>query len=165
MHKKGEKRHNWTRRWFELNDGRLVYSESMGGAVKGEVGMATATDVRPSTREGAEELEIQLVCGSGREYNLRCDNSSSCHRWLQALNEGMAAARQSPVEEVTKGYLLKKGEKRTNWGRGAGSSSKALCSYTTWSRTAANARAHAWVTVSTTEIIARGLNRGRDSVS
>ena len=110
MLKKGEKRTNWSRRWFVLDHaGMLRYYESAeeGAELKGEIKLAAAagcTEIRPSTHPKAEPAEIEIAC-TERTYRFRPDNTESQAGWFRGFSStGLLSslASRPDVEELTR---------------------------------------------------------------
>ena len=81
MHKKGDKRTNWSRRWFVLDPaGLLKYFETANSAeLKGEISLTPANgcvEIRPSTHPKAEPAEIEIEVAD-RTFRVRPDNAES----------------------------------------------------------------------------------------
>ena len=69
--KKGEKRHNWSCRWFVLTATKLQYFDehSVSAKLKGELDLAALAEIRRSTHPKAELFEIELQCRDEQLHN------------------------------------------------------------------------------------------------
>jgi hypothetical protein len=84
---------SWKKRYFVLKDLCLDYYADRGcNDHKGSVDISNCSQVRESTSETAERLELELVTAE-RTYRLRCLKSSEFEAWIEALAQHVAAAQ------------------------------------------------------------------------
>ena len=139
MYKKGTTtRHNWTRRWFELNGQSLVWHKAQRGPgrdeeIRGEIDLGECSHVSKSDAASAQDLEFEIT-GPDRNFRFRCDSEKSYSSWYRAVSAAIQCLvlRASDLDALEgyahssddaslagrgcrEGWLMKKGEKRHNW--------------------------------------------------
>eukprot|EP00051_Salpingoeca_urceolata_P030156 m.8277 g.8277 ORF g.8277 m.8277 type:complete len:363 (-) comp3182_c0_seq1:291-1379(-) len=93
------KRYRFDKRWFELEGGKLNYSETQGSSLLGVIALrskATAIEL-----EG-EEKRVLAVTVDNRTYRCRCESHDNAVEWLRALR----AARDRPKSLLSRRSLM-----------------------------------------------------------
>ena len=117
MCKKGAKRHNWTRRWFQLNDTTLAYYKDPTDVTREieprgqiELNECKTGSVKASEASSAQrfELQVELNGRSSRIYRFRCDSKISFQSWLDVLSAAVDAPKSKSM------YLSNKKQNRTH---------------------------------------------------
>jgi myosin heavy subunit len=110
MHKLGEKRRNYKKRWFELANGELSYYTAQNKAsLKGSISLSLVLKVAPADEDEKHgKFHAFKMITPKRVWNFRCAEQADYDKWYEELRNATLAALLKKEREEAHG---------PNWGK------------------------------------------------
>ena len=87
LHKRGEGRKNWTKRWFKLTGSSLNYAEKKNKPLKGSIPLGSVTDVVICSDGNVTKKKSNVfeVITAGRTYYIQAGSVEDMAEWIEAV--------------------------------------------------------------------------------